>query len=178
MEVENLAPNGPYPKQAIFSMAQGLAAVNGNPYEFFAQYRGSPGNPDNCVTFKAVMAGPALEFNSGERAQAVMSLNPGTTYFWRATWNATSFRLVVREGGVSGRVIYDRDRLGGNNYSPEPARRLPRHQLGRRVLHGNDRPQRLAERQPAPGVTRQRDGAAVTPEAAQGPEAQGSRLRA
>ena len=120
MEVENLAPNGPYPKQAILSMAQGLASVNGNPYEFFAQYRGAPGNPDNCITFKAVMAGPALEFNSGERSQAVMSLNAATTYFWRATWNATSFRLVVREGGVNGRVIYDRDRLGGNNYSPAP----------------------------------------------------------
>ena len=79
-------------------MAQGLGTVNGNPFEVFAQYRGAPGNPDNCITFKAVMGGPALEFNSGERSQAVMSLNAGATYFWQGTWNPTSFRLVVREG--------------------------------------------------------------------------------
>ena len=120
MEVEGLAPNGPYPKQAIFSMAQGLGQVNGNSYEMFAQYRGRPGNPDNCITFKVVMAGPTLEFNSGERSQSVMALNTGTTYFWQGTWNATSFRLVVKEGGINGTVIYDRDRLGGSNYSPAP----------------------------------------------------------
>jgi hypothetical protein len=120
MEVEGLAPNGPYPKQAIFSMAQGLGAVNGNPFEIFAQYRGRPGNPDNCITFKAVMGGPTLEFSQSERAQGVVNLDPNTTYFWQGFWTANSFRLVVKAGGVNGSVIYDRNLSGGGSYGPNP----------------------------------------------------------
>jgi len=120
MEVEGLAPNGPYPKQAIFSMAQGLGPVNGNPFEVFAQYRGAPGNPDNCITFKAVMGGPVLEFNNSERQSAVVGLDPGTVYFWQGTWTPNSFRLVVRAGGVNGGVIYDRALSGGGSYGPNP----------------------------------------------------------
>lgn len=123
MEVEGLAPNGPGPKLNVFSMAQGLGAVTGNNYEVAVQYRGAPGNPDNCVTFKAVFGSSSrvLEFNLGGRQQAVMSLNPGTTYFWQGTWNATSFRLVVKAGGIGGNVIYDRNlSTSGGGYSPNP----------------------------------------------------------
>ncbi len=120
MEVEGLAPGGAKPKQAVFSMAQGLGAVNGNPYEVFAQYRGAPGNPDNCATFKAVMGGVPIELNSSQRANNVISLNPGTVYFWQGTWTPTSFRLVVRAGGVNGSVVIDSGLSGGASYSPNP----------------------------------------------------------
>jgi hypothetical protein len=120
MEVEGLAPGGPTPKQAIFSMAQGLGSVNGSPYEVFAQYRGAPGNPDNCVTFKAVMGGSTVELDSSERADNVITLNPSTTYFWQGTWTQTSFRLVVRAGSSTGTVLIDSSQSGGNNYSPSP----------------------------------------------------------
>jgi hypothetical protein len=120
MEVEGLAPNGPKPKQAIFSMAQGLGSVNGNPFEVFAQYRGAPGNPDNAITFKAVMGGVPIELNSSQRAATVASLNPGTVYLWQGTWTATSFRLVVKAGGVNGTVISDSGLSGGASYGPNP----------------------------------------------------------
>jgi hypothetical protein len=124
MEVENLAPNGPGAKQAIFAMAQGTGTITGNSYEMFAQYRGSNGNPDNSLTFKAVWGSTAykLEFDLGGRSSAVMSLNPSTTYFWQGSWTATTFRLVVKAGGVNGSTIYDRvlAAAGGGPYAPSP----------------------------------------------------------
>jgi hypothetical protein len=120
MEVEGLAPNGPGPKLKIFSMAQGLGAVTGNAYEMTAQYRGTPGNPDNCIAFKAIMGGTPLEPDIGTRRASVILLDPGTTYFWQATWSTGSFRVVVKAGGVHGNVIYDRAYSGGGAYSPNP----------------------------------------------------------
>jgi hypothetical protein len=124
MEVEGLAPNGPGAKQSVFSMMQGASgAITGSSYEMFAQYRGSNGNPDNCVTFKAVWGSTAykLEPDFAGRSAGIMSLNPGTTYFWQGTWTATTFRLVVKSGGVSGSTIYDRTiTADGGSYAPNP----------------------------------------------------------
>jgi hypothetical protein len=119
MEVEGLQPTSGS-KLAIFSMAQGLAGVNGSPYEMFAQYRGTPGNPDYCITFKAVMGGPAVELNSSQRAGNVVRLDAGTTYFWQGTWTQTTYRLVVRAGGANGSVVIDSALSGGGSYSPSP----------------------------------------------------------
>ena len=124
MEVEGLAPDGPAGKQAIFAMARGTGAITGSPYEMFAQYRGSSGNPDNCITFKAVWGSIAykLEFSFGQRSSAVFRLNPSTTYFWQGTWTRTAFRLIVREGGIGGTTIYNRaiTASGGGPYAPNP----------------------------------------------------------
>lgn len=110
MEVEGLAPDGPAGKQAIFAMAEGTGAITDNPFEMFAQYRGSPGNPDNCITFKAVWGSTAykLEFDFARRSTAVVRLNPSTTYLWQGKWTRTAFRLTVKQGGISGTTIYDR----------------------------------------------------------------------
>jgi hypothetical protein len=124
MEVEGLAPDGSAGKQAIFSMAEGTGTITGNPFEMFAQYRGSPGNPDNCITFKAVWGSTAykLEFDFARRSSAVVRLNPSTTYFWQGRWTRTAYRLIVRQGGISGTPIYDRTitAAGGGPYAPNP----------------------------------------------------------
>ncbi|RPJ77335.1 MAG: hypothetical protein EHM24_00290 [Acidobacteria bacterium] len=124
MEVEGLGPNGPRNKQAIFAMGQGTGTITNNPFEMFAQYRGTNGNPDNCVTFKAVWGSTAykLEFDAAGRASAVMNLDPSTTYFWRGSWTPTSYRLLVKAGGVNGATIYDRTITapGGGPYAPSP----------------------------------------------------------
>jgi hypothetical protein len=124
MEVEGLAPDGAAGKQAIFAMARGTGPITGNPFEMFAQYRGAPGNPDNCITFKAVWGSTdyKLEFSFGQRSSAVFRLNPSTTYYWQGTWTRTSFRLIVKEGGIGGTTIYNRavTAAGGGPYAPDP----------------------------------------------------------
>jgi hypothetical protein len=124
MEVEGLAPNGPGGKMNIFSMAQGTGAVTNNNYEATVQYRGAPGNPDNCIAFKAVWGSTAykLEPDINKRNDSVMNLNPATTYYWQATWTATTFRVLVKQGGINGSVIYDYTIAapGGGPYAPSP----------------------------------------------------------
>jgi hypothetical protein len=107
MEVEGLSPNGPGPKLKVFSMSDGTGDVYRSSYLLVAQYRGSGGNPDNCVAFKALLGDPffKLEPDLGTRIGAVMALDPSRTYFWKGTWS-NGFRLVVQEG-VNGRMLYD-----------------------------------------------------------------------
>ena len=49
-------------------------------------------------------------------------LDPSRTYFWQGIWNARSFRLVVREGGIGGSVLYDytMNASGSTAFAPSP----------------------------------------------------------
>jgi len=121
-DVEGLAPNGPDHKLKIFSMSDGPGDLYLSNYQVSTMYRGIAGNPPNCIAFKAVFGGGSpIEPDFAERSAAIMSLNPATTYHWKATWG-TEFRLSVRAGGLSGNEIYN---LGfasnGRTYAP------PRH---------------------------------------------------
>lgn len=125
MEVKGLRPNAPSGKLKIFSMSSTTGDLVGDPYELSAQYRGTNGNPDNSIAFKAVWGSQSirLEPDIATRGASVVSLDPGRWYFWQGSWNASSFRLVVRDGGPNGAVVYDRtiNAPGGTGpYSPTP----------------------------------------------------------
>jgi hypothetical protein len=89
-------------------MSDGTFDLFRSNYLMTAQYRGSGGNPDNCIAFKMLMGDPLLKLEPdfGQRSAAVMALDPSHTYFWRATWS-DRIRLQVRDGGVNGNQIYD-----------------------------------------------------------------------
>jgi hypothetical protein len=121
MEIEGLRPNGSVAgKPRLFSMLNGTGRLDLSKYQMNVQYRGSQGNPDNAIAFKAVWGDDdmKLEPDLGERQQSVRILDPGRTYFWQATWNALTFRLVVREDGPAGTVIYDRSETSSPGYGP------------------------------------------------------------
>lgn len=120
VEVKGLYPNGPGAKLRVFSMMDGTGNLFLSRYLLNVQYRGIPGNPDNAISFKALFGSNSakLEPEFHERAAAVMALNPGETYHWKATWN-NEFRLVIEEGGIGGRVIYNMAKdAGGASYDP------------------------------------------------------------
>jgi hypothetical protein len=120
MEIEGLYPGGPAGKPRVFSMSNGPGDLTLSKYQMNAQYRGSPGNPDNCIAFKAVWGDEdvKLEPNLAERNASVVLLDPSRTYFWQATWDALTFRLVVRDGGINGAVIYDLSKTSPAGYGP------------------------------------------------------------
>jgi len=124
MEVEGLHANGPGAKLKVFSMMDGTGDLFSSQYLFTAQYRGVSGNPDNCISFKALLGDPAikLEPDLGVRAASVRSLDPGRAYFWRATWS-NGFAIQVREG-TDGAVIYDYGQTASAfpnaSYNPTP----------------------------------------------------------
>ena len=54
MEIKGLAPGGPIGKPRLFSMLNGTGRLDLSKYQMNVQYRGTQGNPDNCIAFKAV----------------------------------------------------------------------------------------------------------------------------
>ena len=127
MEVEGLRPNGPGGKPKIFQMMDAADILPSRSRNYInAQYRGRPGNPDHSVAFKAVLGSlderSVVEPDMGQRLQSVLILDPSRTYGWQGIWDATSFRLVVREGGIGGAVLYDYKMIaqGGAGFAPSP----------------------------------------------------------
>ena len=127
MEVEGLRPNGPGGKPKIFQMLDSATAIpSSSKHMINAQYRGTPGNPDNSVAFKAVLgslSSAVVEPDLAKRGQSVLMLDPSRTYFWQGIWTEHSFRLVVRDGGSEGSALYDytmTTSCGGNGFAPSP----------------------------------------------------------
>ncbi|HEY6507242.1 MAG TPA: hypothetical protein VIY56_04465 [Vicinamibacterales bacterium] len=129
VEVKGLRPNVPGAgggsKYKVFSMMDGTGDLIASRYQLSVQYRGLDGNPDNCISFKAVWADRdvKLEPDLGQRSADVRILDPSRWYLWTATWNPTAFRLVIRVDGPAGAVIYERtiSAPGGTGpYAPSP----------------------------------------------------------
>jgi hypothetical protein len=125
MEVRGLRANGPGDKLKIFSMLDGTGDLLNSKYQAAVHYRGVNGNPDNCIAFKAVWGDDSirLEPDIGVRSASVMSLDPNRTYYWQALWTATTFRVIIRDGGIQGTIIYDRTETapgGTGPYAPVP----------------------------------------------------------
>ena len=129
VEVKGLRPNLPGQaggsKYKIFSMLDGTGDLIASRYQMSVQYRGLDGNPDNCISFKAVWGDRdvKLEPDFGQRSNGIRFLDPSRWYLWTATWNPSAFRLVVRADGPTGEVIYDRTipAPGGTGpYAPSP----------------------------------------------------------
>jgi hypothetical protein len=127
MEVEGLGPNGPGGKPKIFQMLDSANTIpSASKHMINAQYRGRPGNPDFSVAFKAVLGSSSsssiVEPDLAKRGQSVFMLDPSRTYFWQGIWDAKSFRLVIREGGSEGTVLYDYKMSGSGSgaFGPSP----------------------------------------------------------
>ena len=104
MEVEGLRANAPGDKSKVFGMQQGQDDFITNMYRVDIQYRGSSGFPPNAITFRALYGNDVCckyEPPTDVRLNSVKILDPGITYFWRATWGP-EFRLFVREGTADG----------------------------------------------------------------------------
>jgi hypothetical protein len=115
MDVMGLRANGPGDKAKVFGMQQGPDDSDfvTNLYRIDIQYRGVNGVPPNCIQFR-VLYGSATdtsvryEPDTAKRNASVVLLNPGTKYYWRATWGSV-FNLFMREGGAAGTgpTLYD-----------------------------------------------------------------------
>ena len=91
-------------------------------YSFNVQYRGAGGAPANCITFKAILGDNANSVEVDDRFANVILLDPSKVYLWQAFWTPVSFRLVVKEGGATGRLLYDEQSdatSGTTNWNPE-----------------------------------------------------------
>jgi hypothetical protein len=124
VEVTGLSPGGQPGKARIFSMLDRLGAMASlSKYSFNVQYRGAGGAPDNCIVWKTVLGDNSHSVEpTVDRFQMVFNLDPSKVYLWQGFWTPTSFRLVVKEGGTTGPVVYDQKTdatPGTSNWNPE-----------------------------------------------------------
>lgn len=64
-----------------------------------------------------------LEPNLAKRATSIVMLDASRTYLWTGIWNTASLRLVIRDGGSAGSVVYDHTITapgGAGPYAPTP----------------------------------------------------------
>ncbi len=111
MDVEGLYANAPGDKGKVFSMQEGTTNFTDNKYRVDIQYRGSSGFPPNAITFRALYGSATdlsvrYEPDTATRFASVYLLNAATKYYWKATWGS-EFRVIVREGGVTGNTFYN-----------------------------------------------------------------------
>ena len=109
MDIEGLRANGPGDKAKVFGMQEGQDDFITNRYRVDIQYRGVNGVPPNSITFRALYGSATdtsvrYEPDTATRFNSVFNLNPANTYYWKATWGS-EFRVVVKDGGVSGTGI-------------------------------------------------------------------------
>lgn len=92
-------------KLKILSMCDRTTDINFSDYLMNVQYRGFNGNPPNAISFKMLFGQDddayKLEPDLGTRIAGIRSLNPASTYHWKATWGHF-FHLQVYDGGVGG----------------------------------------------------------------------------
>jgi len=125
MEVEGLRANAPGDKSKVFGMSSGGPDFIIDPYRVDIQYRGSSGFPPNVITFRALYGSATgtdvrYEPDTGTRFASVFQLSPSTTYYWQWTWSR-EVRLIVKEGGINGRTIYNVGVPSPNGtYAPAP----------------------------------------------------------
>jgi hypothetical protein len=116
VEVMGLQANTPGDKSKVFGMSTDSDDFITDPYRFDVQYRGTNGSPPNAITYR-MLWGSADD----PRFNSIYLLDPNTVYFFKATWGRGEVRLLVREGGVNGKNIYEvavGARLGV--YDPHP----------------------------------------------------------
>ena len=107
--------NNEDPKLRVFSMRQGEAAFNDNPYRMSVDKRGN-----GAIAWRFLTGGnrPYIETTGGERR--VYPFHEALTYFVQVTWRANFFNVEFREGGVDGNVIYSFGKPYDWFYGPVP----------------------------------------------------------
>jgi hypothetical protein len=124
MDIEGLRGNAPGDKAKVMGMQEGQDDFITNRYRVDIQYRGTGGAPPNAITFRALYGSGSdlslrFEPDTTTRFNSVFLLNPSTVYNWKTTWGP-EFRVQVREGGVTGNVIYNIGMGTRGTYAPNP----------------------------------------------------------
>jgi len=116
MLVTNLRTNTEGAKTKLFAMGEGYSDIVTNDRRMTVEKRG---NPPGIIAWRFITHNDQIDTVGSERV--TREFNPALDYFWRAEWRNNFFRVVVREGGVNGREIYNFGKgFAGDAYDPNP----------------------------------------------------------
>lgn len=113
--ISNLDTNSPDedPKYRVLTMRSGNDAINDNPYRMSLEKRGN-----GTVAWRLLTGAGKSFISAGPAERKRVSFHENLTYFWKATWGGGVFSVLVKEGGVSGRTVYEISKHYGGEYRP------------------------------------------------------------
>ena len=103
-------------KTKLFAMAQGYGDVVTNDRRMTVEKRGDPAG---VIAWRFITHDDQVDTEGSDRV--TYNFQASRTYFWEATWRSNFFRLLIKEGGVTGQTIYDKGKsFRGRAYDPSP----------------------------------------------------------
>ena len=103
-------------KTKLFAMGEGYSDIVTNDRRMSVEKRG---NPAGIVAWRFLTHDARTETEGAERR--LVNFNESQHYFWQATWRNNRFNLLIQEGGVDGRTVYNFGKgFSGRAYDPDP----------------------------------------------------------
>jgi hypothetical protein len=114
--VTDMPTNTDGDKTKLFAMAEGFSDIVTNNRRMTVEKRGDPAG---IVAWRFISHGDQIDTEGAERE--FVPFDPNKSYFWQATWRNNFFNVLIKEGGVDGRVIYSKGKpFKGRAYDPNP----------------------------------------------------------
>jgi len=114
--VTDMPANTEGDKTKLFAMGQNYDDIVTNDRRMTVEKRGDPAG---VVAWRFITHGDQIDTEGAERQ--FVNFQASQTYFWQATWRNNRFDLIIREGGVDGRLIYNQGKnFKGRAYDPNP----------------------------------------------------------
>jgi hypothetical protein len=116
-EADGITRDNPGDKTKMMSMFNGDGDITDSNWRMTVEKRDA-----GVVAWRFIAGRPggATQIDTeGSSERIPVNFNPGTTYFWRATWGG-GFDLNIFEGGVGGNRIYAFGKSMGATYNPQP----------------------------------------------------------
>jgi hypothetical protein len=103
-------------KTKLFAMAEGFDDIVTNDRRMTIEKRGDPAG---IIAWRFITHDDQVDTEGAERE--FYNFLESQTYFFQATWRSNRFTLVVKEGGVDGRTVYNKGKsFRGRAYDPNP----------------------------------------------------------
>jgi len=112
--VTNMAANTKGDKQKVMAMAQGYDDIIENDRRMTVEKRGDPAG---AIAWRFLTHNDRIETT----VRPIYNFDPHQSYFYQATWRNNVFNLLIQEGGIGGKTVYnDGDQWQGDPYDPKP----------------------------------------------------------
>jgi hypothetical protein len=104
-------------KTKLFAMGQGFDDIVTNDRRMTVEKRG---DPPGIIAWRFITHDDQVD-TEGSAERLFFDFKETQTYFWQATWRSNRFNLLIREGGVDGRTVYNVGKsFQGRAYDPTP----------------------------------------------------------
>src|SRR5207248_1264095 len=98
--VTNMKANTKGDKQKVMAMAQGYDDIIENDRRMTVEKRG---DPPGAIAWRFLTHDDRIETN----VRPTYNFTPDQSYFYQATWRSNVFNLLIQEGGINGRTVYN-----------------------------------------------------------------------